>query len=174
MTKGLQRTLARGAGSSSAASGVTKKTIRVNAVALSIDGATGVGFGTAVIGDFPQGNILFFGAAAYLQFTKGSAATGIQATFDGDYSIGTTATADATLTGTDVNIVASSALGAATDGVSPVARGVGSTQAMLDNTDGSLELNLNMLVDDANISADDQPVTATGYVTLAYVVLGDD
>lgn len=154
--------------------GVVKQRVAVRALAIQVDGATGVGFGTAVLGGLPQGNILLLAAAAYLQFTKASTATGIQATFDGDYAVGTTATADATLSGTDVNIVASSALGAATGGVSPMARGVGSTSSMVDNTDGSLELNLNLLIDDANISADDQDLTVTGIVDVAYIVLGDD
>lgn len=175
MTKGLQRTLSRGA--AHGASGGVVKTIRVAAVALSVTGATGVGWATAVVGDFPQGNILLLGCTAYLQFTKLAGATGIQATFDGDYSIGTTPTADATLSGTDVNVLPSTALGAATAGVSPVVRAASSGGAMgtiLDNTDGSLELNVNLLIDDANISADAQPMTVSGVMSVAYLVLGDD
>jgi hypothetical protein len=170
--KGLIRTLARGKPQNQA---VRKQRVKLTAKAIQVDGATGVGWGTAVIGDLPEGNILILGAAAYLQFTKAAAASGIQAAFDGDYSIGTTATADATLSGTDVNIIASSALGAATAGVSPVARGISAAPgAPLDNTDGSLELNLNLLIDDANISADDQDLTVTGVVDIVYVVLLDD
>ena len=45
---------------------------------------------------------------------------------------------------------------------------------MLDNTDGSLELNLNLIIDDAAVSADDQDFTVDGYVDLIYAVLGDD
>ncbi len=125
-----------------------------------------------MVGDLPAGNILFFGAAAYLQFTKLDAGT--TATFDGDYSVGTTATADATLSTTDANIIGSSALGAATAGVSPVVRGEGATAVMLNNTDGSLELNLNLIMDDAVVSADDQDFTVTGYIDRVYAVLGDD
>lgn len=167
--KGLPRSVSRAAPQAQA---VRRQRVRVAALAMTTTGLVGVGFGTAVLGDLPAGNILFLGAMAYLQFTKGSAGT--QATFDGDYSIGTTATADATLSTTDANVIGSSALGAATAGVSPVVRGSGATAVMLDNTDGSLELNLNLIIDDANVSADDQAFTVTGVIDLVYSVLGDD
>lgn len=169
--KGLQRSLSRG---SPARQDVVKQVVKVNKLAIQVDGATGVGFGSAVIGGLPEGNILFLGAVAYMQFTKAASATGIQATFDGDYGIGTTPASDATITGTDVDIIASTALGAATAGVSPRARGTNATQAIFDNTDGSLELNLNLLIDDANISADDQDLTVSGELYIVYSVLGDD
>lgn len=163
--KGLPRSLAH------ANIGVSKN-IPVRNLAVRTTGATGVGFGTAVIRDLPEGNILLLGAVAYLQFTKLDAGT--LATFDGDYAIGSAPTADATLNGAEVDIIPSTALGAATAGVSPMARGANATQVILDNTDGSLELNLNLLIDDASVSADDQDFTVSGVVTLAYLVLGDD
>lgn len=165
--KGLPRSLAN-----SPSAGGNPKTFKVDSLAMTTTGATGVGYGTAVIGDLPEGNILFLGAVAYLQFTKGSAGT--IATFDGDFSIGSAATADATLSGSEVDIIPSTALGAATAGVSPMVRATNATQVILDNTDGSLELNLNLLIDDASVSADDQAFTATGYLLLSYIVLGDD
>ena len=167
--KGLQHSLARGP---AALQPVMKKSFALKDFAIRTTGATGVGYGTASFGDFPDGNILFFGATAYLQFTKLDAGT--TTTFDGDYSVGTTATADATLSTTDANIISSSALGAATAGLSPIARGTGSTLAMLDNTDGSLELNLNLIIDDAAISADDQDFTVDGVVTVLFSILNDD
>jgi hypothetical protein len=169
MTKGMPRVLAR---QPAQAQAVRRQRVKLSDLALRTSGASGVGFGTAVIGDLPQGNILFLGATAYLQFTKLD--SGTTATFDGDYSVGTTATADATLGTTDANIIGSTALGAATAGLSPVARGEGATAAMLDNTDGSLELNLNLIIDDAAVSADDQDFTVDGVVDLIYAVLGDD
>lgn len=163
--KGLPRSLAH------ANLGVSKN-IPVRNLAVRTTGATGVGFGTAVIRDLPEGNILLLGAVAYLQFTKLDAGT--LATFDGDYAIGSAPTADATLSGAEVDVIPSTAIGAATAGVSPLARGANATQVILDNTDGSLELNLNLLIDDASVSADDQDFTVSGVVTLAYIVLGDD
>lgn len=169
MSKGLPRSLSRG---NPLKQEIVKQVFTVRNVAVTVDGATGVGWGTAVIGDLPAGNILFLGAAAYMSFTTASAS--VQDAFDGDYSIGSAATADATLSGGEVDIVPSTALGAATSKVSPRVRGVNATQVMLDNTDGSLELNLNLLIDDANISADDVAFTATGELHVLYAVLGDD
>lgn len=163
--KGLPRSLAH------ANIGVSRN-IPVRNLAIRTMGATGVGYGTAVIRDLPEGNILLLGAIAYLQFTKLDAGT--TATFDGDYAIGSAPTADATLSGAEVDIIPSTALGAATAGVSPMVRGANATQVMLDNTDGSLELNLNLLIDDAAVSADDQDFTVNGVVSLAYIVMGDD
>lgn len=163
--KGLPRSLAH------ANIGVSRN-IPVRNLAIRTTGATGVGYGTAVIRDLPEGNILLLGAIAYLQFTKLDAGT--TATFDGDYAIGSAPTADATLSGAEVDIIPSTALGAATAGVSPMVRGANATQVMLDNTDGSLELNLNLLIDDAAVSADDQDFTVNGVVSLAYIVMGDD
>ena len=170
--KGLQRVMARGP---TQRQDIIRQAIRVNNLPITtVNGATGVGYATAVLGELPEGNILFLGAVSYLQFTKAASASGIAATFDGDYSIGSAPTADATLSGAEIDIVPSTALGAATAGVSPVARGANATQAMLDNTDNSLELNVNLLIDDANISADTQALTVSGVVHLAYIVLGDD
>lgn len=170
MSKGLLRSLGRG---SPARQEIVKQVVKMSAVAIEVDGATGVGFGAVAIGDLPEGNILFLGAVSYLQFAKVTA-TGVQDTFDGDYSIGSAPTADVTLSGAEVDIIPSTALGAATAGVSPRVRGSNATQVMLDNTDGSLELNVNLLIDDANISANDQILSVTGELHLAYIVLGDD
>lgn len=169
MAKGLPRSLARGKAGNAPV--VRKQKFPFKNVAISVAGTTGVGFGTAVIGDFPEGNILFLGAVAYATFT--SADTDVQATYDGDFAIGTTPTADATLSGTDANIIGSTALGAATAGVSPNVRATSSNAATLDNTDGSLELNLNLIIDDANISGT-ADFTAEGIVEVAYAVMLDD
>lgn len=167
--KGFPRSLARSAPQNQA---VRRQRVVLRNAAIRTTGAVGVGWGTAVIGDLPAGNILFLGATAYLQFTKLDAGT--TATFDGDYSIGSAPTADAALAGAEVDLIPSTALGAATAGVSPIVRGANATQAMLDNTDGSLEINLNLLMDDAVVSADDQDFTVTGVFDLVYSVLGDD
>lgn len=167
--KGLPRSLSRSAAGTGGASG---KNIPIKGLALTTTGLAGVGFGTVVISGLPEGNILLLGAVAYLQFTKSSAGT--LAAFDGDYAIGSAPTADATLAGAEVDIIPSTALGAATAGVSPMVRGANATQVILDNTDGSLELNLNLLIDDASVSADGQAFMVSGVLALAYIVLGDD
>lgn len=169
--KGLPRSLARG---TPAVAAIQKLSIPVRNLALNVvDGAPG--YGTAVVAGLPQGNLLYLGAVAYLQFSTSDA--DITATFDGDYSIGTVPTADSDLADAgEADIIPSTALGAATAKVSPVVRGA-STDALgggiIDNTDGSLELNLNLLIDDAAISGA-AAFTVNGVVHIAYIVLGDD
>lgn len=173
MAKGLARSLARG---SIARQTVQKLIQPVNGVALEVDGATGVGFGTAVVGDFPEGNILLLGAIAYMAFT-GPGAAGLTDTWEGDFSIGTTPTADGALAGTEVDIIPSTPIAAATAEASPRTRGASVaavTGVIHDNTDGSLEINLNLLVDDASISADNIAMTVQGELHVSFIVLGDD
>lgn len=165
--KGLPRSMSRAV---AARAQIIKRQIPFSKT-IAVAGTSGVGFGTVVIDDLPEGNVLILGAVAYAQFSTADA--DVQAAFDGDYSIGSTATADATLSGGDADIIPSSALGAATAKVSPIVRGANATQAILDNTDGSLELNLNLIIDDANISGDADFV-AEGILSIAYIVLGDD
>lgn len=170
MGKGLPRSLSRG---DAAQHSVVKRTFTVDSLAISVDGATGVGWGTAVLGDLPEGNILLLGATSYLTFT-GPTSASLGDTWQGDYAIGSAPTADATLSGSEVDVIPLTAIAAATAEVSPRTRGANATAVLLDNTDGSLELNLQLLIDDADISADGIAMTADGEVMLAYIVLGDD
>lgn len=170
MSKGLPRSLSRASGTAAAQ---RTSVITVRDKVLTVDGATGVGFGSVVIGDFKEGNILFLGAVANMQFT-GPTDAGLVDTWAGDFGVGTTPAGDATITGTDVDLIASTAIAAATAEASPVTRGELAGVAILDNTDGSLEMNLNLLIDDANISADDIDITVNGELYIMYAVLGDD
>ena len=173
MTKGLPRSRANAA---PALADVVRTTIPVRNKTLTVDGATGVGFGSVVIGDLPAGNILLLGATAYFTFT-GPTSADLADTWSGDYGVGTTPADDGTLTAADIDIIGSTAVGPAVAEASPRTRGVSVTAtngAVLDNTDGSLELNLSLLVDDANIGADGIDMDVDGELHLAYIVLGDD
>jgi hypothetical protein len=172
MGKGLPRSMSRGAAQQQ---DIIKQNFVIRGtVAVTATGAA-VGWGTAVIGDLPKGNILLLGAVAYVQLAGSGADPNLDATWDGDFSIGTAPTADVTLSGAEIDIIGSTALGAATAEVSPRVRAVNATQAIFDNTDNSLELNLNVLVDAANI-VDGATVnlTASGVLQLAYIVMLDD
>lgn len=168
MVKGLARSISRGK-----AQVPQMLTLRVRSKQFVVDGATGVGFGSFVAGGLPFGNILLLGAVAYLQFT-GPGSAGLTDTWEGDFGVGSTPASDGTITGADVDIIPSTALAAATAEASPVTRGTGATQVIIDNTDGSAEVNVSLLVDDASISSDDLTFTANGEIYLAYMVLGDD
>lgn len=170
--KGLQRSLRRGTPQQQ---DIVKATVRVDTT-FQITGATGVAkFATTVIGDLPEGNILLLGAAAYLAFSGPGGSANLTEDWEGDYAIGTAATADVTLNGSEVDIIPSTTLGPATAEAITRRRGVNATQAILDNTDGSLELNLNVVVDADEVS-NGQTVTFTveGELYIAYIVLGDD
>lgn len=147
------------------------KNVTVNAAAA----AAGVGFGTVVLGYLPEGNILYLGGVSYLQFLTADADIG--ATWTGSYGVGTAADADGSLAGTEVNLIGSSSIAAATAKLSPVTRGVSAADAseVLDNTASDLELNLNFVVTAADIAdASAADFTVNGYVQLVYMVLGDD
>lgn len=167
MSKGLPRSLARGAGKST----VRKHQIKIKDLAVSVAGATGNGWGTAVAGDLPEGNILLLGAVGYFQASTADADVG--ATFNATVALGSAPTADATLGGAEVDILAATALGAATAGVSPMARLATAGAVILDNTDGSLELNVNMTIPDANIGGTGD-MLVNGIVEIVYAVVLDD
>jgi hypothetical protein len=156
---------------------IIKQTFVLKDLPVTVDGATGVGFGSAVLGDFPEGNILMLGAVSYVQIGTLAAQAGLVDTWSGDYGIGTTPAGDATITAGDVDLIQSTAVGPAVAELSPLTRGThlpADTGEIHDNTDGSLELNLNVLVDDVDISADGVAVVANGTVVIAYIMLGDD
>jgi len=172
MGKGLPRSMSRTGGKAVA---IARINIPITGVTVpNIDGASGIGWGTVVIGDLPEGNILVHGAV--LQGTMTEAHAGVIATFVPTVSVGSTATADTTLDGTDVDVIPSTAQAAAVSSVATIraTSSAASAGVILDNTDGSLELNLNVLIPDASISADDVTLAFAGTLMLIYSVLGDD
>jgi len=174
MTKGLERSLSRG---SALTQHTMKQTFTLDALAITVDGAAGIGFGTVVLGGLPEGNLLFLGATGYISVAGPGSSANLVDTWNGDFGVGTTPADDATITAGDIDIVGSTALGPAVAEVSPRTRGTSvnaDTGEVHDNTDGSLELNLNVLVDDADIDADGIAMTATGEVQLLFSMLGDD
>lgn len=169
MAKGLPRSLKH----------ADRNVVRIARVdidhAISVTGdAAAANDGQVVIGDLPEGNILFLGAVSYVTFT-GPTSAELSDTWEGDYGIGTAPDSNSALAGSDVDIIASTAIAAATAEVSPRTRGEGTTDTIFDNTDGSLELNLNLLIDDANLTDTEVvSIQATGELYMAYAVLGDD
>lgn len=168
--KGLPRSRSRGAPQ---LQNCMKIVVKLRAKQITVDGASGVGFGTVVVGDLPQGNILLLGAVGNLKASKVTAA-GTLDTFNATVALGSAPTADATLSGAEVDILPATALGAATSGISPTGRITNATQVILDNTDDSLELNLGMTIPDLDISANGQILALDGEIYLSFVVLGDD
>jgi hypothetical protein len=160
MTKGLKRSAKK------AQRRTQMVPIRALQIAITDPGSANAPF-TAVVGGLPRGYIQFEGATASLQLTKVSG--GLTDTFTGNIAAGTTPTADATLDGTDVNILPSTAITAASAGVSAAKRYSNVTPLLLDNSDGSLEINLNGFIADAAISADGV-LQVDGFIEVAYTV----
>ncbi len=138
-----------------------------------------IGFGSTVIRGLPEGNVQMLGAVlSNFQLSGNGADANLADTWDGDFAIGTTPASDATISGNDEDILVETALGGATAEVSPLAvRTVGITPTMIpiNNTENDLELNLNVLIDAADIVDDkDVVLTMSGLLSLAYILLGDD
>jgi len=172
MGKGLPRSLSRG---DKRKQEIIKERIRISGSVSVLAAGAGVGFGTLVIGDFPEGNILFLGAVTNINFSGTGSDANLTATWNGDFGIGTEPDANGTLASTEVDIIASTAIGPAVAEIAPQVRGANATQAIFDNTDGSLEINLNVLIDAADITdAATVVLTITGELLLCYTVLGDD
>jgi hypothetical protein len=150
--------------------------VEFNKLALTVS-ATGAaaGFGSAVLAGLPQGNLLIFGARSSVQISTTDADIS-SAVFEGDVSVGTTPTADATLATTEVNIMPSTPIGPAVGKVAPaVSARLAAPPALtsyFDNTAGALELNLNVLIDAGHIVDDSSAVLlATGWVDVFLAVM---
>lgn len=155
---------------------IQKTTLTFTSLGVTVANTTGASFGSQKIYDFPLGRILILGGRALLTFTW--AGTGIAAAGSGDASLGTTATADATLGGTDVDIMASTAM------IDPFVLGVGAlgaaglggnliTPTTFDGTATAKDMYLNLICDDADVSdADSSVITVNGTITFSWVNLG--
>lgn len=144
------------------------------------DPGAAVAFATVVLEGLPQANIWIGSALSYFQ-VRDVGGAGLIAAFQGNFAVGTTPTANATLDTTKVNIIPSTAFTAAA-GVTPRVRAAPATDGnglmsengkFLDNTDGSLELNGNITILDASISAQ-AAVRVTGELYLVMATMGDD
>lgn len=147
--------------------------VEFNKVAISaVAAGAGIGFGSRVIDDFPVGNIALFGVVGRVGFTKID--SNIIATWSGNWAVGSTPTAAGALTvAGEFDILGPSggtAIGPAVSGSIPGTRvlkaGFG-TPIILDNTGGTLELNLNLSVAAASITdATTGVVQATGCIDM--------
>lgn len=153
---------------------MNKTVLTLDETSVTAANTTGASFGSVKLYDFPAGCILVLGASANLTFDW-STDLGIALDGSGDFSIGSTATAEATLATTEVNLVPSSAMedNATADGVK---RGVGSSTAAtyLDGTTTAADVYLNIIIDDADVAnADSSPILVSGTLTLFWINLGD-
>lgn len=119
------------------------------------------------IGTFPEGRILVLGATQSVAISV-SGSGGIGATDSLKYSVGTSATTDTTLDGTEVNLLPEDA-----NALVASAKTVGnalSASAHIDGTTTALPIYLNFAL--ASVTSDDT-ITATGTIDIVWVDLGD-
>lgn len=135
--------------------GLTKTVVTLKDFTIPLVDNAGVGaHGGLKFYDFPAGVISIENANSALAITKSSA--GVNATWNGDFGVGSVVAAvDATLTGTEQNIIPSTSTPAGVAGVSS-ANGDMTTPLRAGSLAAALDAYLNVLVDDAN-----QDVTTT-------------
>lgn len=169
MPKGLQRSIHRGPG---VRQDLQNFALPFSTTITITDGAPG--FASLVLTDLPEGNILYGGAVVNLTMTSLDA--NIIDAFDGDFALGMAPTVAGALTGNEANLTPSTPLVTAVGAESTGNRAAGANAqngTIFDNTDSTLEVNLNISLDDASISADGD-VLVEGILFLAYTQLGDD
>jgi hypothetical protein len=157
---------------------VQQTTLTLASTVVTVANTSGASFGGTKLYTFPEGRILVLGVTADLSIDWSDALDEetpiISLTGSGDLSLGSTITDDATLDGTDVDLLPSTAMtDPFVDGVGAAA-GALAASAQFDGTTTPLELNLNMIIDDADVedgsSAD---VLVSGTVTFTWINLGD-
>lgn len=129
---------------------------------VAVANTTGASFGSIQLLDFAQGRIRIEGGTCDLTVNWADSAAGdgelIALDGSGDASIGTTATADATLATTDVDIMASTAM------LDPFVAGVGTLKGLLvkdtefDGTATAKDAFLNVIIDDADVADTDNAI----------------
>lgn len=164
---------ANGAYASNGTSRINRTVISLAALAIALaDNAGVVAYGGKKIMDFPEGQIRVNSVVADLAVTKSSA--GVNADFDGDFALGTaTANNTATLTGTEADVLASTATPQAVAGAT-TAIGANVTPAVFDGSTTAKDLYLNFVVDDAdhNVTGTACNLVVTGTVTVLWENLG--
>ncbi len=157
------------------AAGVVQHTIlTLTDLSITVGNTTNISFGSVKVYDFPAGRILILGAQ-FDSITVGLGDVGnstpIEGTDGGDIAFGTTATADSTLGGTDVDIVPSTGADPISGGFTGAALAV---QAQFDGTTTPIDMYLNMLIDDDDVANGASDVLLmSGVVEFFWVMLGD-
>ena len=153
--------------------GTVRTVLTLNKVSIAtVDATTAGAHGSLKLYDFPECNLLFLGATCDLTLLAG--AGGITDTAAVVASIGTAqlATDNATLTGTEADLIASTA-GTLTAGAGTVkGKTVTAGVAVFDGTSTAKDAWLNLAVPDAGSTANDT-LTVSGTVTLVWANLGD-
>lgn len=124
----------------------------IAALPLTLANTTGISFGSKQLITMPKGkiHILSSNVEDYLyDYTDDEGnVTPIAGTMGGDFSLGSTATSDATLNSTDVNILASTSY----DPFSTAVSANSAINVILDGTSTPVSIYLNAIIDDADVA----------------------
>lgn len=158
---------------------IHKTVITLTNEVITISDDAGVAqYGGKKIYDFPQGLLCTLGAVVDGALTAGVTGTIID-TWDGDVALGTaTATTGATLTGTEADVLQSTATTQAvakvgvTDAVSIATALTESGARWFDGTTTAKDLYINFVIDD-DASHTAGTATFTGTVTIMWTIIGD-
>ncbi len=141
--------------------------LTLDALPVSVVGATGIGFGGVKAYTFPEGRILVLGVIASLLIDPLS--SNLDVADGGDIGLGTVIVADADLgDSTDVDLCAAIDL----DPIGTAVGGELAASAQFDGTSTAKTLNVNVLIDDADIGAT-EAIGVDGTITISWVSLGD-
>ncbi|MCP4918279.1 MAG: hypothetical protein GY913_15325 [Proteobacteria bacterium] len=140
------------------------------------DEAGVVAYGSLKVYDLPAGAIAFMGATADLALTLSAA--GVNADWDGDFGIGTTAADnDATLATTEQDLLPTTATPQAAASATTATGQATATEVgtVFDGTSTAKDVYLNILVDDADHDVTTTPtnIVCNGTIRLLYANLGD-
>ena len=150
-----------------------RSTFDFDFIATSI--VAGNGGGGAPIFKLPEGNFLLFGATCQVQF-NGTEQTDLTETWGGNFAIGTQQEpAGNDLNGASSNILPITIVPAATSRISPLVSGRTGGDQMIDNTDGNLEMFINLSIINTDIADNGAAgMIGGGVINLLYAVIGDD
>jgi hypothetical protein len=149
--------------------------VTLSALPVTVANTTGISFGSAQLLDFPEGKINVIGSYLRTKFTFGLTNAGnvtpIDGTMGGDVSIGTTASSDATLAGTDVDLLPSLSIDPISSGS---ALGLLASGAVFDGTSSAKDAFLNVIIDDADVAdAASDILEVSGVWVINWVYIGD-
>lgn len=126
--------------------------VSVAAQPITVANTTGISFGSVPLLTFPKG-VIHIGVTCVdnflIDYTDDAGnVTPIAGTMGGDFSIGSTATSDATLNSTDVNILASTSY----DPFSTAVDANSAINVLLDGSSTPITAYLNFIVDDSDVA----------------------
>ena len=159
---------------STTAGGMLKTVVTLSGRSVTMTDATTAGsHGSIQLYDFPAGNLFFLGATCDLTLTAGVGGITDTAAVVVGVGTATLATDNATLTGTEADLVPSTAATLTAGVGTGKGKSLTAGAVVFDGTSTAKDAWLNIAVPDAGSTANDT-ITVSGTVTLVWANLGDN